>query len=93
MRKCCKNCKHFVNTRTTERGYKPYFGDCDAGHPIYKGQTFTRKGIAAPVLITRKMRQGIKKATGMVGLLALNEDGELIHIFDEAWCFQFVKGE
>lgn len=45
MRKCCKNCKHFVNTRTTERGYKPYFGNCDAGHPIYAGKTFVRKGM------------------------------------------------
>lgn len=34
---------------------------------------------------------GIKKTNGMVGLLALNEDGELVHIFDEARCFQFVK--
>lgn len=34
---------------------------------------------------------GIKKAKGMVELIALNEDGELIHILDEAWCFQFLK--
>lgn len=34
---------------------------------------------------------GIKKVKGLVGLLALNEDGELINIFDEAWCFQFIK--
>lgn len=34
---------------------------------------------------------GVKKAKGMVGMLALNEDGEMIHIYDEAWMFQFVK--
>lgn len=35
---------------------------------------------------------GVKKCKGMIGLLALNEDGELINIYDEAWLFQFVKG-
>lgn len=44
-----------------------------------------------PFPIFGENETGIKKADGMVGLLAINEDGELIHIFDEAWCFQFVK--
>ena len=34
---------------------------------------------------------GIKKAKGMMMVAALNEDGELIHILDEAWRFQFLK--
>lgn len=34
---------------------------------------------------------GVKKCKAMMCLLALNEDGELIHICDEAWRFQFVK--
>lgn len=34
---------------------------------------------------------GIFPAKGMIELLALNEDGELIFLHDEAWCFQFFK--
>lgn len=44
MNNCCGNCKHWVNTRTTEKGRLPYWGECDAGYPIKAGGWFTRKG-------------------------------------------------
>ena len=39
----------------------------------------------------KELEVGINKVEGMMGILVINEDGDLCRLYDEAWCFQFVK--
>jgi hypothetical protein len=56
---------------------------------IYKDQVFNVVGII-PMLYDGTVKDGIKKVQ-FIEASAINEDGNLIIINDEAWMFKFVR--
>lgn len=58
---------------------------------IYKNVLYKCLMVEVPPYPEREPDVGITKAKGMMGILVINEDGDLCRIYDETFMFQFVK--